>query len=183
MEIANICNERPIGISKPRDNATYTVLTPNHLLLGRSGSILPDDAELCSELHVAARYRLVNHVTTVFWQKWCLEVSPRLIVRQKWHEKSRNLCVGDLVMICEPSQIKAKYKLAIVETVHMSNDGCVRSATVSYVNNQKEGRISYVRVKRSVQRLVLILPIEEQETSLIVKDNVSHMNVESVVPL
>lgn len=66
METANICNERPIRLSQPCDNGMYTVLTPNHLLLGRLGSILPDDAELCSELHVAARYRLVNHVTTVF---------------------------------------------------------------------------------------------------------------------
>ena len=60
----------------------------------------------------------------------------------------------------------------------MSDDSCVRSAIVYYVNNQKEGHCSYVRVKRSVQRLVLILPVEEQETALIVKDNVSHMDVE-----
>ena len=30
-----------------RDNdSSYTVLTQNHLLLGRSGNVLPDDAEL-----------------------------------------------------------------------------------------------------------------------------------------
>ena len=32
MEIANICNERPLGLSKPRDDGSYTLLTPNHLL-------------------------------------------------------------------------------------------------------------------------------------------------------
>ena len=33
MEIANICNERPLGLSKPRDDGSYTLLTPNHLLM------------------------------------------------------------------------------------------------------------------------------------------------------
>ena len=166
MEIANICNERPIGLSKPRADGSYTVITPNQLLLGRSSNILPDDADLCSDLPVAARYRLINHVTTVFWQKWCSEVAPRSIFRQKWHVKTRNLCVGDLVMICESTQIKAKYKLGLIETVNTSADGCVRSATVKYTNISGDGRVSYVRVQRSIQRLVLILPVEEQQTSL-----------------
>ena len=166
MEIANICNEQPIGLSKPRTDGSYTVITPNQLLLGRSSNVLPDDAALCSDLPVAARYRLVNHVTTVFWQKWCSEVAPRYVFRQKWHEKSRNLCVGDLVMICEATQIKSKYKLGLIETVHMSADGCVRSATVKYTNISGDGRCSHVRVQRSVQRLVLVLPVEDQVSSL-----------------
>ena len=178
MEISNITNERPIGLSKPREDGTYTVITPNQLLLGRSGNVLPDDAALCSDLPVAARYRLVNHTTTVFWQKWCSEVAPRYIFRQKWHERSRNLCVGDLVMICESTQIKAKYKLGIIETVNTSADDCVRSATVKYTNISADGRISYVRVKRSVQRLVLILAVEEQETDLQVVEKNSHVRVE-----
>ena len=181
MEICNICNERPIGLSKPREDGSYTVLTPNHLLLGRSGNVLPDDAELAEDLPGPARYRLVNLVTTLFWQKWTNEVAPRLILRQKWHEKSRNLRIGDLVMICQTSQVKAKYKLAIVEDVHCSNDGCVRSATVKYTNIPSGGRCSYVRVKRSVQRLVLILPVEEQETPLEVKDKESFVEVQGCV--
>ena len=175
MEIANICNERPIGLSKPREDGTYTLITPNHLLLGRSGSILPDDAELASNLPMSARYRLVHHVTNAFWKKWSNEVSPGLVVRQKWHEKSRNLCMGDLIMICETSPIKAKYKLGLVDDVHPSADGCVRSVTVRYVllknNPHGEDKIQNIRVKRSVQRLSLILPVEEQLSRLEVEDH------------
>ena len=108
MEISNICNERPIGLSQPRDDGSYTVLTPNHLLLGRSGNVLPDDAELAESLPGPSRYRLVNFVTTAFWKKWTSEVTPRSILRPKWHEEARNLRVGDLVMICESSSIKSK---------------------------------------------------------------------------
>ena len=176
MEVANICNERPIGLSKPREDGSYTVLTPNHLLLGRSSNILPDDTELTEELSGPDRYRFVNLVTTRFWDKWTSEVAPRLVLRQKWHQKSRNLCIGDLVMICEASRIKAKYKLAIVEAVHTSNDGCVRSVTLRYSNLRGDGWTS-VRVKRCVQRLVLVLPVEEQDNPLDVSDHDSHVEV------
>ena len=177
MEISNICNERPIGLSKPHTDSSYTVLTPNHLLMGRSSNILPDDAQLSEDLPYACRYRLINHVTTIFWNKWCSEVTPRLVFRQKWHEKTRNLRVDDVVMICDSSPIKAKYKLAIVEQVHTSDDGAVRSATVRYTNVHSE-RSSSVRVKRSVQRLVLILPVEEQDSPLEVNDFNSHVKVD-----
>ena len=132
METTNICNERPIGLSKPRSDGTYNVLTPNHLLLGRSSNVLPDDVELSDDLPGPSRYRLISNITTTFWQKWASEAAPRLVLRQKWHQKCRNLRVGDLVLICEPSKIKAKYKLAIVEVVHESTDGNVRSATLRY---------------------------------------------------
>ena len=165
FEVANICNERPIGLSKPREDGTYDVITPNSLLLGRSTNILPDDATLANQLPFASRYRLVRHVTSVFWSKWSMNVSPGLVLRQKWHESTRNLQVGDLVMICEHSIIKSKYKLGVVDTVHPSDDGFVRSVTLRYANVlNTNGNISasIVRVKRSVQRLVLILPIEDQ---------------------
>ena len=105
MEAANICNERPIGLSQPRDEGSYSVLTPNHLLLGRSGNLLPDDAELADYLPGPSRYGLDNFVTAIFWKKWANEVTPRLVFRPKWHVQSRNLCVGDLVMICESPPI------------------------------------------------------------------------------
>ena len=176
-EAANICNERPLGLSRPRADGSFDVLTPNSLLLGRSMNILPDDTELTESLGVRERYRIVSHVTKDFWQRWCTEVTPQLIFRQKWHEKSRNLCVGDVVMICETSHIKAKYKLAIVEAVHISRDGRVRSATLRYsiINGEQCRRIT---VKRSVQRLVLIFPVEEQESgTLEVRDFETHAEV------
>ena len=172
MEIANMCNERPIGLSKPRDDGTYVVLTPNQLLTGRSGNILPDDVQVVENLPVAARYRLINHVSTTFWNKWCVLVCPGLVVRQKWHQKSRNLQVGDLVMIAESSKVKAKYKLGIVDVVNYSDDGCVRSAIIRYfIRKGLNEKWTAVQVVRSVQRLTLILSVKEQDTMMMVKDS------------
>ena len=55
FETANICNERPLGLSKPREDGTYTLITPNQLLLGRSQNILPDDANIANGLPMSSR--------------------------------------------------------------------------------------------------------------------------------
>ena len=47
FEVANLSNDRPIGVNRsPEADGTYHVLTPNCLLQGRSQHWLPDDAEL-----------------------------------------------------------------------------------------------------------------------------------------
>ena len=112
FEAANICNERPLGLNlKPRDDGCYTLITPNELMIGRLGNKVPDDIELIEDRPMKCRYRMVQHVSTVFWEKWSSMVTPGLVHRQKWHTKGRNLQVNDVVMICEPTKIKAKYRL------------------------------------------------------------------------
>ena len=161
-------------MSKPRDDGTYTINTPNQLLLRQSSKILPDDAELVEDLPVTSRYRIIHHVTESFWKRWSSEVTPGLIHRQKWHKKGRNLRVKDVVMICAPTKVKGKYRLAIVDDVNVSSDGCVRSATVRYSSvrsSQGKDTLQTVRVKRSVQRLCIILPVEEQTADVDVKEH------------
>ena len=78
-------------------------------------------------------------------------------------------------MLGQHSSIKAKYKLGVVDMVHPSDDGLVRSVTLRYANVQStpDGncKVSIVHVKRSVQRLVLVLPVEEQSKPVVVEDH------------
>ena len=124
---------------------------------------------------ISSRFRLVHHITQNFWKRWSAEVSPGLVVRQKWHSKSRNVRVGDLVLICEPSKLKSKYKLGVIDSVVTSRDEVVRSAIVRYVlvNRDPKGELQTrtVYVSRSIQRLVMVLPVEEQSSSLMVTDD------------
>ena len=161
MEVSNICNERPLGGVKPRDDGTYTVVTPNQLLTGWSGNSLPDSSSVVEKLPMNSRFRAISHVSTSFWERWCTLVAPGLVVRQKWHKESRNIQVGDLVMIADSGKIKGKYKLGIVVATTLSGDGLVRSATVQYFIKRGTGVWSAERVVRSVQRLVLILSVED----------------------
>ena len=83
-------------------------------------------------------------------------------------------------MIAEPTKMKARYKLAIVEDVKVSRDGFVRSARLRYNNITRVMNNRHavpVRVFRSVQRLILILPVEEQSSSLMVEEDEHQVHV------
>ena len=77
--------------------------------------------------------------------------------------------------------MKAKYKLGVVDAVKTSADGYVRSATIRYTNIQKNPngdiKSQIIRVYRSIQRLALIMPVEEQTAQMMVKDYDIHVEV------
>ena len=82
------------------------------------------------------------------------------------------MLVGDLVMIADSSKIKGKYQLGIIVATKTSKDGLVRSATVRYyIRGDAAEKWTAKQVERSVQRLSLILPVEEQDSPLMVKDS------------
>ena len=131
-ECANLTNERPIGVNKtPKADGSFRVLTPNCLLMGRSLNTVPDDTELASHLRPSDRYQLIHHVTSAFWSRWCCEVTPEAVIRQRWHETGRNLQIGDVVWIHDSSNIKGRYLLGIVDSIDPSKDHMVRSCKVA----------------------------------------------------
>ena len=90
------------------------------------------------------------------------------------------VCVGDLVMIADATKIKSQYKLGTVDSVTTSSDSRVRSAVVRYFNRKGVSESwKPERVVRSVQRLTLILPVEEQDSAVDVlfTDNVHAVQV------
>ena len=66
--------------------------------------------------------------------------------------------------------------MAVVDSVKFSSDGLVRSCIVSYrIPNPKDSPENYsggklIKVSRSIQRLTLLLSVEDQDKSLIVED-------------
>ena len=81
FEVANLCNERPIGVNKsPLADGTYKVLTPNCLLIGRSVNSVPDDSDMTANMKKADRYLLIQQVTCDFWDRWSSEVTPMYVV-------------------------------------------------------------------------------------------------------
>lgn len=164
-EAANLINERPLGLL-PDLGSTINVLTPNCLLLGRASAMNPNTWQ--PDVSVTSGLSLVTDVSNHFWQHWLELFAPTLVYRQKWHEKQRNLQVGDVVLVLESDTFKGKYKLAIVTEVLTSEDGRVRKVAVSYKTYKTGERVheykgaKYTSVFRSFQKLVLLVPIEEQ---------------------
>ena len=82
-EIANLMNERPLGI-KPGLDSPIQLLTPNCLLIGRCtaknpGGWLPETGNLLT------RFEIVQSVLKEFWQNWRELYAPSLVWDQKWH--------------------------------------------------------------------------------------------------
>ena len=186
FETANLVNERPIGIlKKPLADGTFKALTPNCLLIGRSLNIAPDDVQLSSHLKHSERYQLVQDVTMEFWKLWTEQVTPEAVIRQKWHEKGRNLKPGDIVLLHDKSPIKGTYQLGIVESIKEGVDQLVRSCKVSYVIPYVKDKLHQylggkrITVSRSIQRLTLLLPVEEQNVKIGLNDKNELVSVET----
>ena len=160
-EVANILNSRPLGIySKPGDDPLDGgPITPNHLLLGRASSEIPQFKY--ENVTLTRRVKFLQDIVSQFWHKWFIVAFPSLVPNYKWRVQQRNLCVGDVVLMKDESASPGEYKLGQVSGVKLSGDGCVRSVTVRYVKSLDGVRV-HGYVCRPVHKLIVILPVEEQ---------------------
>ena len=99
-EVMGILNARPLTHLSvdPEDECP---LTPNHFLLGRAHPHIPPD--LCKEEGPLnyKRWKQTQELVARFWRRWMVEYVPAMTERRKWTRKSRNLQVGDLVLIMD----------------------------------------------------------------------------------
>ncbi|XP_056307490.1 uncharacterized protein LOC130219206 [Danio aesculapii] len=126
--VESIVNGRPI--TKLSDDPSDPLpLTPNHLLLLRSGPTLPPGAFVKQDLY-RRRWRQVQYLADVFWARWIKEYLPALQQRQKWHQPKRNLKVGDLVLILHEHTPRNHWPLGLLTQVYPGADGLVRTVEV-----------------------------------------------------
>ena len=159
-ECANIMNERPIGIK----TTDHTYFCPNQLLLGRSSVKMPN-IKYDHELNPRKRFQFIENLTQSYWRRWQVHYFPSLILQQKWHVESRNLRVDDVVLVQDTKSLRGMWKLAEVTLAIPSKDGKVRDVELRYKNltdDLKYNGAKDVIIKRSVHRLVLIIPAEER---------------------
>ena len=126
--VESIVNSRPITklSDDPRDP---TPLTPNHLLLLRSGPALPPGVFVQQDLY-RRRWRQVQYMADVFWKRWLAEYLPCLQERQKWLTSRENLKVGDLVLLLNENFPRSHWPLGLITNTYPSPDGIVRSVQV-----------------------------------------------------
>ncbi|XP_039525732.1 uncharacterized protein LOC120477871 [Pimephales promelas] len=179
---SNLVNERPIDarIQSREDCVEY--VSPNSLLLGRTGR-KGDQGSFEFEGYPYRRLRIIQEEVNKFWRSWCQLAGPNLFVRNKWHTKERNVAVGDVVWVADQNALRGQYKMARVVDINADKKGTVRdvmvrvfpSYPVSIVKpNQAEtgknvkptkkhcDKIPATILRRDVRRLVVLIPIEEQ---------------------
>ncbi len=152
-EVENIINSRPI--TTPSSDPTDTeCLMPSHILHMKRGIVLPPPGTFQREdIYLRKRWRRVQYVANIFWTRWRKEYLLTLQNRQKWTQQRRNICVGDIVIIKDDAVARSCWSMARVTRTESDRKGTVRVVTV---------RTATTSLRRPIDRLVLLLPVEEQ---------------------
>ena len=150
-EVEAIVNGRPITKSSD-DPSDAEALTPNHLLLLRSGPRLPPGEFSKEDSYSRRRWRQVQYLANVFWRRWIKEYLPQLQERQKWAYPSSYFAVNDIVLVVDDRAPRSSWPLGRVTGVREnSSDGRVRSVTVKTRTSIYE---------RPVDKIVLLESVE-----------------------
>ena len=121
-----LINSRPITYqsANPMD---LTPLTPNHFLIGRAG----DGVRIpTTDGTTMRRWRHIQEIINVFWQRWMREWIPSLAGRKKWRDEQNNVKVGDIALMISVDTERAKWPMGRIEEVFPGKDGRVRRVTI-----------------------------------------------------
>lgn len=121
-----------------------------------------------------------------FRKKCCQLAGPCLFVRSKWHTKEKNVAIVDIDWLADQEALRCQFKLAMVistnpdmsENVRDVQDRTFPSYPVEIKKPTKEDsgrrtvkaggkitiKIPCTILHRDVRRLVLVVPVEEQQT-------------------
>ena len=147
-------NSRPLVPLAPDDEG-IEALTPGHFLIGRPLEALPDPSLSYRSLSLLRRWHLCQALVRHFWQRWSSEYITNLKSFGKWPYPTRNLQVGDIVLLQGDNITPTRWPLARVIKVHPGSDGLVRVVSV---------KTSSGTYKRPVTKVVLLLHPDPETT-------------------
>ena len=173
--IANVLNDRPLSVQKSTkqypDADFLSPLTPNMLLTGRSGSRAPLQRDIDYDALPQDHLTFVEELELAWWCQYKVQYFSSLVPTQKWMNAKRNICIDDIVLIEYKSKsAPGTYRLGRVKEIEIDpRDNLVRTCTVVYklvkpsAQNARDifKNITSKEVRVPVQRLILILPVEE----------------------
>ena len=174
--ISSVLNDRPLSVQKSTkqypDVDFLTPITPNMILTGRADRRPPVEYDINTDELPEDRLSYVEELERAWWYQYKVQYFASLVPTQKWLKAERNMRVDDIVLIeYKNKSFPGTYRLGRVKDVEIdSNDGLVRNCTVVYKlvkPSSKNPRnifkdITTKEVRVPVQRLVLIIPFEEQ---------------------
>ena len=127
-EVESVLNSRPIT-KMSEDSDDLEAITPNHLLLLRSGSKVPCGLYSKDDNYARRRWRQIQYLANVFWVRWSREYLVTLQERQKWRQPRVNVAVNDVVLIMDSSP-RSSWALGRVLRVISDKKGLVRMVEV-----------------------------------------------------
>ncbi|KAL2092716.1 hypothetical protein ACEWY4_012514 [Coilia grayii] len=150
-EAEAILNNRPLS-TVSSDSQDLEPLTPNHILLLKTKPILLPGVFLKSDLYARRCWKQVQYMADLFWHRWTKEYLLLLQERQKWMDVKRNLNVGDIVLVVDPTAPRGSWPLARVLETKPDGRGLVRSVKLKTKTSVLE---------RPITKLCCILEADE----------------------
>ena len=90
---------------------------------------LPEVTTSDRPISLLRRWELSQTLVRHFWKRWSVEYLSSLQRLSKWQFPSKNLSVGDVVILREDGMGPAQWPLAKIVKVHTGRDGQVRVVT------------------------------------------------------
>ncbi|XP_052218275.1 uncharacterized protein LOC127835894 [Dreissena polymorpha] len=147
----SLINSRPLTYQSANVD-DCTPLTPNHFLFGQVGGQFAPDSVDDTDYSPIKRWRRVQELVKHLWKRWLREFLPMLAGRKKWFQQYRDFRIGVVVLVVDPEQPRGRWPLGRIVEIFPGDDGHVRAVSV---------RIGQSVLKRSITRLCLIVPEEE----------------------
>ncbi|XP_066933480.1 uncharacterized protein [Clytia hemisphaerica] len=129
-EVEALVNSRPLT-SVSDDTSDLDALTPNHFIIGRASTLLPTCITYNANVTPRKRWKQAQSITQQFWDRWRREYLPTLTARNKWTRASKNVQVGDLVLVHDTQSLsRGKWLLGRINQVFPGRDNRVRKVEV-----------------------------------------------------
>lgn len=161
-EIEDIMNSRPLtAVSSDVDD--LEAITPNHLLRLHGNISFPPGIFTKDDVYHKRRWRKIQHMADVFWQRYKTQYLPLLSVRRKWSKEHRSLKIGDLVLVIDQNLPRNMWCLGRVINVKSDDKGAVRSAHVRVSRCKLNGRVhlGITVLERPITKLIVLKTVEE----------------------
>ena len=166
-----VINLRPLGV-RCHNNATpdFVPITPYNLMFGSEADPGDHDKlDLETIGSLVRRLRMVDEIHKQWWAKWYRDVFTGLLPLPRWKSRSKNLQKDDICLLGFSNKFApGTYRLCRVTQTFPDSMGMVRDVEVVIrPTKTNEASLPYVpreltSMKVSVQRLILISPVEEQ---------------------
>lgn len=164
IEVENVVNSRPLT-ELPLTCAGDEVITPNHLLIGRSSADAPIGQFTDSDLILRKQWRAAQRLADVFWSTWVRTYLPTLTLRPKWHKLGRKLSIGDVVLVADANEPRNSWPKGIIEAVYPGADGIVRVVDVRTTTGIN---------RRPTHKICLLVTAESPSENKCLDDVVKH---------
>lgn len=153
-QIEACMNSRPLVPVECADDDGIELLTPGHFLIGRPIMALPNPAFSNHSPSLLKRWHLCQNLVQHFWKRWSTEYISTLQKRLKWQHPSRNVSIGDIVIVVDDNIIPTQWPIARITKTYPGKDHTVRVVDV---------RTTKGTYRRPTHKIAILLPENSEQ--------------------